>query len=326
MKHSTLDGLWAITSYFNPLGYGSRLKNYRVFREHLDVPLLTVEQQFPGCFELAESDAEILVQIPTDDVLWQKERLLNLAVESLPPECKYVVWLDCDIIFSRDDWMSEAVNKLDDYVMVQLFSRTLYLPAEVDYSADLETQSYLERRSTASGILDGSVEANPLGPGLEVLKKHGMGSQFSNGHAWIMRRELLQVVGFYEAMVVGGGDYVFLQAALGKFEVVRDSHGWTDPNSPQYRHFLSWAKPFFEIVQGRIGNVTGDIFNLWHGELTNRSYLPRHEILTSHQFDPDLDITIDDHGSLRWNSDKPELHQLVRDYFKGRQEDGQPKV
>ena len=326
MKQSAPEGLWAITSYFNPLGYQSRLKNYRVFRERLNVPLLTVEQQSPGCFELSDKDADILVQIPTEDILWQKERLLNLAVESLPPECKFVVWLDCDIIFKREDWMVDAVVELESHVMVQLFSRTLYLPKEVNLSDDLESQAYLERRSTASGILDGSVDANPLGPGLEVLRKHGMGSQFSNGHAWIMRREPLQSVGFYEAMIVGGGDYVFLQAALGKFEVVRDSHGWTDPDSPQYKHFLSWAERFYAVVQGKIGNVPGDIYNLWHGELTNRGYLPRHKILTSQNFDPDSDIAIDEHGGLKWNSDKPELHRLVREYFQGRQEDGDLNV
>jgi hypothetical protein len=68
--------------------------------------------------------------------------------------------------------------------------------------------------------------------------------------------------------------------------------------------------------------VPGNIFNLWHGELLNRQYLPRHRILIAHDFDPDRDIAIDEKGSLRWNSDKPALHQAVREYFQRRQEDG----
>jgi hypothetical protein len=36
-------GLWAITSYFNPMGYRRRLANDRVFRENLNVPLVTIE-------------------------------------------------------------------------------------------------------------------------------------------------------------------------------------------------------------------------------------------------------------------------------------------
>src|SRR5688500_2434422 len=346
-------GLWAITSYFNPLGYQTRLANYRIFRRHLPVPLLTVELGYDGRFELNARDATTLVQVPGGDVMWQKERLLNLgldalppacdvvvwrgadllseragllgrgvdALDALPPECDVVVWLDADILFDRADWPERAVEALDASVMVQLFSRTCYLPREVDFSRPLAEQRYLQRRSTASGLVGGVLQENTLSTSLEVLKAHGMALDYSNGHAWAMRRDLLQTAGFYEAMIVGGGDYVFLQAALGQFEAVRKGHGWT-VDSLQYRHYLRWAERFHTVVRGRIGMVPGDIFNLWHGELLDRRYMPRHEILVSHDFDPDRDTAIDEHGSLRWNTDNPALHAAVRDYFRGRQEDG----
>ena len=206
--------------------------------------------------------------------------------------------------------------------MVQLFSRTYYLRPGADLSQPLVEQSYLHRRSTASGLVEGGLTRNALVTSLEALKAHGMALDHSNGHAWAVRRTLLERVGFYEAMIVGGGDYVFLQAALGQFETVRDGHGWTAPDSPQYRHYLHWAEPLHAAVQGRIGMVPGDIFNLWHGELLDRRYMPRHQILTAHGFDPDRDIAVDEHGSLRWSSDKPALHEAVRAYFEGRREDG----
>ena len=71
------DGLWAITSYFNPGGYRRRLANYRVFRERLNVPLVAIELAFGPEFELREGDAEILMQLRDGDILWQKERLLK---------------------------------------------------------------------------------------------------------------------------------------------------------------------------------------------------------------------------------------------------------
>lgn len=208
--------------------------------------------------------------------------------------------------------------------MVQLFSRCHYLPREVDLSRPLAGQSYLQRRSTASGLMGGVLEQNEFGTSREELRAHGMASDYSNGHAWMMRRAVLQQAGFYDAMIVGGGDYVFLQAALGQFEAVRDGHGWTAPESRQYPHFLRWAEPFHHLVQARIGVVPGDIFSLWHGELLDRQYLPRHAILLRHDFDPDRDIAIDDHGCWRWSSDKPGLHEDVREYFCARREDGRP--
>ena len=46
--------LWAITCYFNPVGYRRRLENYRMFRQRLKVPLVAVELSFdenvPTCF------------------------------------------------------------------------------------------------------------------------------------------------------------------------------------------------------------------------------------------------------------------------------------
>src|SRR5579863_3245032 len=96
--------LWAITCYFNPAGYRRRLANYRLFREHLIVPLVTIELAYEGNFALDDEDAEILVRLRGKDILWQKERLLNIALNALPNSCRKVAWLDCDIIFGANDW------------------------------------------------------------------------------------------------------------------------------------------------------------------------------------------------------------------------------
>ena len=53
--------LYAITSYFNPAGFQNHLAKYRVFRDHLSVPLITVELSFNGDFALDKTDADHLV-------------------------------------------------------------------------------------------------------------------------------------------------------------------------------------------------------------------------------------------------------------------------
>src|SRR2546428_4115978 len=114
--------LWAVTSYFNPSRYRTRLANYRMFRAHLKVPLVTVEASFDGHFELGPGDAEILVQRRAQAVLWQKERLLNVALDVLPPECTDVAWIDCDVIFTADDWPERARDALRMNSLIHLFS------------------------------------------------------------------------------------------------------------------------------------------------------------------------------------------------------------
>src|SRR5262245_59404245 len=110
LRHETL---WAITTYFNPAGSKRRMQNYQLFRRRLAVPLVTVELSFDGTFQLCPDDADILVQLQGGDVMWQKERLLNIALKWLPDRCEKVAWLDCDVVFESDDWVKEAERALD---------------------------------------------------------------------------------------------------------------------------------------------------------------------------------------------------------------------
>ncbi len=72
--------MWAITTYFNPYGYRRRLENFRVFSERLAVPLLVVELVYGDRPQVADGEADRVVRRPGRDVLWQKERLLNVAL------------------------------------------------------------------------------------------------------------------------------------------------------------------------------------------------------------------------------------------------------
>jgi hypothetical protein len=53
-----------------------------------------------------------LIFISGGAVLWQKERLLNLAIKSVPLYVKNIAWLDCDVIFDRSDWADRANAQL----------------------------------------------------------------------------------------------------------------------------------------------------------------------------------------------------------------------
>ena len=130
--------LWAATAYFNPQGYRCRLANYREFRSRLDVPLLAVELGFNGCFELDHRDADVLVQIDEGDVLWQKERLLNVGLAHLPGDCEAVLSIDCDVLFLSPGWLAGALNLLERYAVVQPYSA---LSSARPHQADLQAAS-----------------------------------------------------------------------------------------------------------------------------------------------------------------------------------------
>ena len=91
------------------------------------MPLITIEWSHSGEFELNENDADILVQISGGDVMWQKERLLNIALDYLPPQAKYVAWIDCDVILENTFWYLEAIELLKSNDVIQLFDEAYLL-------------------------------------------------------------------------------------------------------------------------------------------------------------------------------------------------------
>jgi hypothetical protein len=113
--------IWAITSYYNPFRGLRRYANYRAFRRNLAIPLVTVEWSREADFQLTKDDAEILVQVSGGGLMWQKECLLNIALDRLPQESQYVAWLDCDIIFDDPEWPEKTISLLATHRLVQLF-------------------------------------------------------------------------------------------------------------------------------------------------------------------------------------------------------------
>jgi hypothetical protein len=308
------DGLWAVTTFFNPLGLHSRLANYRRFRERLGVPLLSVELSYTGEYELRGEDADILVPLRGQAVLWQKERLLNVALRHLPADCQIVAWVDCDLLFEQGNWGERAGRALEQFDLVQLFETICDLPRACLPETVHNGRHLRLAESTGSWIVRGHSV-------LETLRSpnHRSESAPANGGAWVARREFLETHQFYDACILGSGDRAMLCAALGAFDVIRDA---LSMNDRQMAHFLDWAEPFFDSLARGIGCLEERVFHLWHGSPLNRQLGTRYRILEPHAFDPYTDIKIGDSGCWEWASHKPQMHQAAHEYFRSRRDDG----
>lgn len=291
--------LWAITSFFNPAGSRRRLLNYRRFRAALNVPLVAVELSFDRSWELIEHDADKLMQVTDGDVMWQKERLLNIALTQLPPDCEYVAWIDADVLIPDPDWPRQAIAALASASLVQLFSE----------ARDLGHDGIVPRSSVPSVAAVAQQGHSTFGPDI----KHGL--------AWAARRDLLQRHSLYDSCVIGSGDTALLRAAYGVPEAVVRRLRMSPAES---HHYLRWATAFYDDVAGRVDALSGEVHHLWHGDPEDRRYNLRHSDLASHNFDPSTDIRPGADGAWRWASDKPALHALLRDYFQSRHDDGRP--
>jgi hypothetical protein len=128
--YSYIDDLWIVTSYFNPQRYNTKRRNYQLFLDKLErshLNWLVVECAFGATpFDLSRSPRTL--QLRARDVMWQKERLLNIAIQQLPDSCEKVAWVDCDILFDNPDWVVETSGLLDQVSVVQPFGKAVRLP------------------------------------------------------------------------------------------------------------------------------------------------------------------------------------------------------
>jgi hypothetical protein len=306
--------LWAITSYFNPMHYRRRLATYHGFRDRLQVPLAAIELSFDGRYELAAGDADLLVQLRGEDVLWQKERLLNVLLPRLPAACEQVAWLDCDIVFERQDWPERIGEALARAPLIQPFRRVHYMPPHIGPHEVAASSATLTRESIGSWLESGQSVDDALRHATTRRSDSAM-----KGMAWAASRELLASHGLYDACIIGGGANALACAALGTCDhVMRSNH----MNDHQRAHYLAWAQRFHHAAGGSIACLDGDVYHLWHGDPVARGGSGRHRGLLPFDFDPAADIAVAASGCWRWASDKPDMHRYVRDYFASRREDG----
>lgn len=315
VRPRTLAGsIWGITALFNPAGFRSRRENFAAFREGLraqGLPLLVVELALGQArHEVGPDDAERVIQLRGGDVMWQKERLLNVAVQALPPGCDKVVWLDADVLFERGDWVRACAALLERYVVVQPFARGVRLLA-----GELRRDPAALPVGAGDGeILHGmawGVAAKGYGSLTRYLE-HG-----HSGYAWAARRELLSTHGLYDRNIVGNADLNMARAMF-----AGDRYLALERLSPKARaHLCAWAERFHRDVQGSVGWLDGAVFHLWHGDRGDRRYIDRLALLREHDYDPEHDLAIEPGGALAWARHDPVLVQAMRAYFERRRED-----
>jgi hypothetical protein len=308
-RYAPTADLYVVTAYFNPARFRSKRHNYKLFRDRIaaaGIPLVTVECTLGDQpFELpAGPDVR---RVRGRDVMWQKERLLNVAIAELPTSCQKVAWLDADILFENSDWAPAAAARLDDFPVVQLFDRAVRL-----------------QRGTTSDDGDGDSYPGFAAVYARDPQRLLAGDFAVHGHtgfAWAARREVLVGRGLYDACIAGSGDHMMAHAFCGD---------WTSTCVDRIigaanRHrgyFADWCRFVYPRVRARVGYVRGAVLHLWHGEVADRRYVDRNRELAGFGFDPAADVRVGESGCWEWTSKKPGLHRWAADYFGRRREDG----
>lgn len=313
IKYRPESSLWVITVYYNPCGYKTRRTTYDRFMHTMrysGINVLTIECAFGNdAFDLGESVD--VVKVRSNSLLWQKERLINIGASYLPDSCKYVAWIDCDIVFENELWAQETAQLLEEKcTIVQLFEQCTRLdklgnipqkPDQVDSFAFV----------TAKNI-------STLNCGRYDMHGH-------TGYAWAMRREIFDAIGLYEYAVSGSADHFMAHAIYGQYGFCVENALKHDPI--QIQHLKNWGDIFYEHIRGKLGVVSGKIFHLWHGTHERRDYFRRMWKITEYGFNPHVDLIAMPGKPLEWQPNvlikKEKLVSYFAEYFESRQEDSE---
>jgi hypothetical protein len=293
-----------VTLHSNPCRYAKPEENYWAFREALPgyVRLHTMEVSYDGVFVIPDA---LHVCAGPEHLLWQKEAAMRWLIrEHVPRGAEVVTWCDADVIFEDPDVFlrAEELIKSGRHVVVQPYSRVIRLDA--DGGVQRDQCSFAAARSELIASKMSRDQLKYPAPGL----------------AWTAPRAIAERIFVRDAG--GGGDATMAHLWAGEFTDYR----FTGMHRSWRRAILRRGVWHYRRVLGRIGCVDTTATHLYHGEMENRQYAERHRVLIQQDFDPDRDVEIDPaYGLLRWSSDKPVLHQYLRDLFVLRREDGEPR-
>lgn len=279
----------------------------KIMEQNPAVEFHVVELAYGGRpFEVTDQFEPNHTQLRTADELWHKENLINIGIQRLPHDWKYVAWIDADVVFARPDWAEETIHQLQHHAVVQMFSECVDLSPRFDI---VSKEQGGEHR-----------------PGF-VFKNTGAGKasnyiEFGHpGYAWAATREAIETLGgLLDVSICGANDHHMARALFGD---MANSHHH-DISSDLKAHLKRWEKRALKLRKN-VGYVNGLILHNWHGSKKNRQYLTRWKILVDNNYAPTTDIEKDAMGVYRLVDDTTERHVKLRDqlrqYFSQRNED-----
>jgi hypothetical protein len=225
--------------------------------------------------EWPSASAFIQLRAGEKQMLWQRERLLNLIVERLPSSYDRIAVIDPTILLLNGSALRRAEALLETESLVGL-CRDIH-------SVDERGTIVATRREDVHGVRK-----------RDELVCDQPGAAFTGG--WIARREVFPL---YDRCVYGLGQALSLSAWRG-----------TNPSSfilspDEQAYYGVWANQAFSRVRGRVTSVEGACIDFRSSAGGDALWGRRRNESPKLEFDPSAHIGIDEHGLLAWQEITP---------------------
>lgn len=321
-----LEELYAIVPVYNPHRYRSMWKHYKDTEEHLlrlGFHVVTMECSFgvrqPVLTKQREDkykDKHTVIHVFTENEVWMKERLINLAVQQLPNP-KYICWIDGDLQFVRKDIVGETLHKLQHYHVVQMFSvahdlTPNFMTYQINYGYVHDVLNGIPDK-TRAGNWEGGGYYTSFKPGDKLKAVH-----HHPGFAWAYTVEAWNALGgMLDTAILGSADRHMACALFGQYEKSVPAGV-----SKGYKESIRlWQERALEFVKKDVGYVEGQVNHLFHGSKSFRRYKDRWKIIVNRQFDPYKHLKPMFNGTWQLDENEIGLRDDLRAYFAQRNQD-----
>jgi len=290
------DVLYVVLPYFNYCGFKRRQELFIKFVQEIQKVkgIRIVVSELVGPAPLPKLPVWKHIKNRSDTPVWMKEKLINVAIKTLPEDWKYTAWIDADITFLNPDWVQDTIDALQTNDVVQMFRTAVNLGPNNEAIKIDKGFGYMHADS-----------------GTPYVKTDKYG-YWHPGYAWACTRKAFRTMGssLLDWAILGSGDRHMAMAWVGR---VLDSC----PGNIHMNYKIMLMEYQHKCKNFSISYVPGTILHHWHGRFEDRKYKERWDVLVRHAFDPIADVTM----SLRLTPTGKRMEKDLKAYFEGRRED-----
>jgi len=336
--------LHVILPISNPLNFRIREQRFQECLKKLqrvaNINILVVRLNYENDILLKVNDKkthiELVLSTTRENILWSKENLINIGINYIKHKIigyeineenkklvyaeTFIAWIDADIDFMSRSWVADAINELrlletKGGGFIQLFSQANFLGPKNEIIRTLNSFCY--QRSLGKTYCEVSnVNHDYWHPGFAWASTLNTLIKFNKSNNNNIQKD--EDENYYLIdKTIGGADRHMAMSFLGQADQ-------TVPKeiSQQYRQvILDWQSIALHHEM-KTSYISGIINHYWHGDLLNRKYVERWEILAKNNFIPDdLIYRSGDKLLIYRNNEKTELHKGIYQYFLDRNED-----
>lgn len=306
--------LAVITCHFNWCGFTRPAQNLNRFLRQMasfKIPVYGVELSLTGKFQTAGNPNWVQMGAREENICFQKEALLNIAVNLVPSQYTKIAWMDHDIYFENQNWYNETSEALETLNLVQPFEECIW------------TNALGECERTAKSVF---AAPKPITEESLIAPFWSQKIPYHCGFAMAAKRSLWETgIKLYPYNFVGGGDNIVAEAAIIKEltpRALRLAYQKSEQKiESQFEPYIEWRQKYFDYVQELYGYIPGKVYHEYHGLRQNRKYGSREKIIQVYNVNIKNHVQLNYHGLLTLKTPPAGLLEALKQYFIERRED-----